>query len=634
MSEGELLDLVPDLLTDFELSGFAKAPIDDAAFLLEEHYRAEGFAFATVDYTLPGDGRARFVVREGPRVRMEGYELEGVGPDRFGDVRAIIDRGLGLAEQVAPYSEARVEACATEVERYYRRRGFLDVAVGTEDPDIDPSSASATVRFVVGEGQPLWLASVEWTGDLVPGRDELGRLVAPFLAQPYTPRLRESVRGAVVEALRDDGRPDAIVEVVEVARGEEGAVRLLLRLLPGPEVRITAVRFVGNERTDASVLEARLGVAPGDLYRASRVRAGARRLYAMALFSEVQLRLEPEEGRERALVVELVEEPSVEVFVEPGYGSYELFRLRAGVVDRNAWGTGRSVRAEGAASFKALELELGLTDPALFGGEDVLDAAVTLERREEPSFEFRDLGLEAGVTRRWTDAFSQRLGYEFRRSDLLENDVGLTTDDAEEDFDLSSVQITSTYDTRDGVLDPTSGFQSRLSLELATEGLGSEVELARGVWSHAYHMRLGERTLLAARARVGVVAPIGETDSIPLQERFFLGGENSVRSFRESELGPEDADGDPTGGEAMSLLSLELRRRLRGRFEGALFFDTGNVVPDRTDFLEFDGYRHAVGVGLRYVLPVGPLRLDLGVNPNPRNGEDDLVLHVSVGRPF
>jgi outer membrane translocation and assembly module TamA len=134
--------------------------------------------------------------------------------------------------------------------------------------------------------------------------------------------------------------------------------------------------------------------------------------------------------------------------------------------------------------------------------------------------------------------------------------------------------------------------------------------------------------------RGGVIIPTGSTDIIPLQERFFNGGENTVRSFKQDELGPVDSLGNELGGEAFNVVTVELRQRLRGRFDGALFWDAGNLESDFEDFFHLGNVRHALGFGLRYLLPVGPVRLDVGFNPDPRAGEADVVTHFSVGMSF
>jgi outer membrane translocation and assembly module TamA len=180
---------------------------------------------------------------------------------------------------------------------------------------------------------------------------------------------------------------------------------------------------------------------------------------------------------------------------------------------------------------------------------------------------------------------------------------------------------------------PSSGGLARFHTGVATELLNSSLEAFENGLDLAALIPVGERTHIAARSSTAVIAPFGDSDDIPLQRRMFNGGENTVRSFREHRLGPVDANNEPLGGEARSLVSLELRRALAGNLSGAVFYDAGNVELEWEDYLEMDGFRHAVGVGVRYLLPIGPLRLDAAWNPDHRSEEDEWVVHFAVGLP-
>ena len=107
-----------------------------------------------------------------------------------------------------------------------------------------------------------------------------------------------------------------------------------------------------------------------------------------------------------------------------------------------------------------------------------------------------------------------------------------------------------------------------------------------------------------------------------------------MRAFREDELGPTDSQNNPLGGEVFHVFSFELRQKIIGNLDGGLFYDRGNVQFDHSDFFESTGFRDALGVGLRYVLPIGPIRLDWGVNPDPKGNESRSVLHFTVGMAF
>jgi outer membrane protein assembly factor BamA len=147
--------------------------------------------------------------------------------------------------------------------------------------------------------------------------------------------------------------------------------------------------------------------------------------------------------------------------------------------------------------------------------------------------------------------------------------------------------------------------------------------------------------------------PTRDETALPLPERFFNGGESTVRSFKEDQLGPKDLEGDPTGGIGGNVLNFELRRRLAGNWAGSLFVDVGNVVPNQSrieqglppyesaaqvfeDAVEnfFSDFSYAVGAGLQYLLPVGPARLDVAVNPDPKEGDEKWLAHFTLGMAF
>jgi outer membrane protein assembly factor BamA len=145
---------------------------------------------------------------------------------------------------------------------------------------------------------------------------------------------------------------------------------------------------------------------------------------------------------------------------------------------------------------------------------------------------------------------------------------------------------------------------------------------------------LSDSLVLATSFRAGMVFPYGQDDEVPLQERYFNGGENTVRSFREGLLGPKDANGEPLGGEGWSVASIEARQRLQGRLEAALFVDAGTVASDVEDWIRFEQPSFGLGGGLRYMLPVGPVRLDGAWNPDPREDESGGAVHLTVGLSF
>jgi outer membrane protein assembly factor BamA len=223
------------------------------------------------------------------------------------------------------------------------------------------------------------------------------------------------------------------------------------------------------------------------------------------------------------------------------------------------------------------------------------------------------------------------------------------------DYDYASLKAQATYDSRSDLFFPLRGQRSFISAEYADSFLGSDITLTRLTGGVRFFYSLTNSTVLAMRYRTGLIIP-GKDDFIPpIAERFFNGGENTVRSFRQSELGPKDANGEPTGGLANNVINIELRQQLIGNLTGSLFFDYGNVSPNRTreergkptydsrsDIMSdtfneyFKDFRPGVGFGLQYQLPVGPARIDFAWNPDQDTDRDEdfFVFHFSVGMAF
>ena len=636
--DGTLLRAMREELRDFEADGFPAAAIDDAAYTLEGWYEDQGFPFATVGYELePGERpRARFDIDEGPRTVVDEIVLRG---NRHLDatllsreVRGPTTGALGLGRLLLVRS--RAEAAARAMEARYYQEGFLEVAVTGPEIELSEDRSSARLVYAIEEGPRFRLTEVELVAeegtDLTASREA----VEPLLGRPYFPRLAYEVRAAAEAPLAARGHADVRSSFEEQLDRERGQARLRVRVVPGEEVRIVAVRIEGSSRTRESFVREQLGITAGDLYSRPAEAAAFRRLYATGLFDSVRLELEGE-GPKRQLLVTLRESETLSVSAELGYGAWERTRVILGVRETNLLGTGRSLSAQLKVAERARGLRLYASDPYTIDRDNVLGATAFLELREQVSFESRELGAGLNLTHHWSPDQRSVLGYEYRISragDVLAQ-APPGTEGYTEDVNISALYLTQVLDTRDTFFLPTRGHWLRARADLSLDALGTELPFVRLDGRYARYLSLQPGTVLAWTARLGVVLPLAD-EVIPIQERYFNGGQNTVRSFREDELGPTDADGEPLGGEAFSVGSLELRQELVGDFSMALFVDAGNVSLDHQAALAFDDLRFGVGPGLRWLLPIGPVRVDWGINPDPRPDERDWVLQFSLGVAF
>ncbi|MBL8859908.1 MAG: outer membrane protein assembly factor BamA [Planctomycetes bacterium] len=646
---GDLDDVLKRFYKDFESARLKKSAVDDAADDIERAYLAAGHPRVAVTYTYDGDAvpkpLAVFHIVEGPHVEFDSVTFQGATAFTRKELEAFFAPPVSglLEESRSDYVEASVNSAADELELAYTTKGYLQARVVVADTDFGHDGTRAVVHVSIHEGPLCRLNSliVEGADESVP-RAALDAVRNEFVGQPYYERLSVTIQGRLEELHAQLGFGDVRATRTGRLVHPDGRVELAFSVQPGPRITVGTVAIRGNEATGSEFIRSRLALRDGELYSREKERTSFARLFRSGIFDRVNIRtvVPPDEDTSsgsvvRDVQVEVRESPAIEMFIEPGWGSYEELRLAAGARHRNLFGSGRILDFHGVVASKAQSGALSLIDPWLFESDVVAEVSLFGNRREEPSFLRLETGIGTTFTRRFSRTIDGSVGYRLRSSRAT--DVQILDAEALAALDqvnISEFQGAFAHDTRDSVFQPTQGSISKIAVEYGSALFGSELDFLRLKTQVATFVPLNSATVLGISAKLGYLQPLGGTDSFPLQERFFNGGENTVRSFRESELGPKDSEGEPIGGEAFTTFSAELRRRLRGRLEGAVFFDIGNVTPDHNDFFDFAGYSQAIGVGLRYSLPVGPIRFDVATNPDPGEFEARFVAHLSLGMSF
>ncbi|MBT8364998.1 MAG: outer membrane protein assembly factor BamA [Deltaproteobacteria bacterium] len=662
LNETVLRKAAVDELTAFEKQGQRRSDVDDAAFQMELGYRKAGHAFAAVDYQIEpvaGELVVTFIVSEGPRVILQKIDITGNAAYYMQTLLPFFEAGKsGLFGQgKLLFIKANVGSALSQIRDFYISQGYRDVVVGDAQYSFSDDRTQATVTVSIEEGIRYVVHDILFQGDHVPeAQDILKKSRQELIGQPYFARRRLILRSRLLEIYGNLGYPKTMVDVKEQQGTEPGLVVLAAEITKGPRVTISEILIRGNDKTKKRFIRNRLRLQPGDRFSLERQQSSFRELYKTGLFSKVDLHLEQREGTDRwPLVVEVTEAPGKEVYFEPGWGSYELLRLKVGFQEKSLLGTGRIFGLEATGSFKAQSLVARLSDPWFLNTKIKADLTGFYSRREEPSFTRKDRGGSLLFTRTLTEHVKATGGYGFRMTDISDVDPEIDDVDDVTDYDYASLKAQATYDSRSDLFFPLRGQRSFLSAEYADSFLGSDIKLTRLTGGVRYFFPLTQSTVLAMRYRTGLIVPGKDDFNLPIAERFFNGGENTVRSFKQSELGPQDANGDPVGGLANNVINIELRQRLIGNLTGTLFFDYGNVSPNRTraeqgkppydswsDIMSdtfsqyFKDFRMGVGFGLQYQLPVGPARVDFAFNPDRDSGRDEdfFVFHFSVGMAF
>jgi len=578
-----------------------------------------------------------FNVEEGVRYRFNEVTITGLtvlpvesAREYFTGEKVLISTGAARV-----YSPARLDRARASLAGELERRGYANATVEARGLQVDDTNGNVDVEVVVNEG-PRWMVrSLDVQGDGVPNRmPEMGG----FVGQPWSTYWQQDVVAVLRNHYFALGHPDISVRIRRtLADIEDGVqpVTILATVEPGEEVRIGEVRFEGAEQTRESVLERRVRNGAGDLLNPLAMEQARFRLSRLGVFESVDIRYEPGDGPVRDPVFELQEGRELEVNLLFGYGSYE--QLRGGVELRqfNLFGRAHQTRLLLVQSLKSSRGEYSYTVPEVFGESIDGTARVFGLQRQEVSFLRQEWGgsvsLAANVPRIGANA---SVGYTYQA--LRNRDNNLATRGADDQqVTAASVEVGLTRDRRDNPLRPRRGYRVFAQAETASRYLGGGVDYQRIEFGGSYHTSWGRGRWVHAGLNHGVITTFGTTSDsdLPVNKRFFPGGDNSIRGYQAGEAAPRTAEGRFVGAKTYLLLNLELEQALTTKWSVVLFTDALGTAVRLGDY-PFDEHLYSVGLGIRYQTLIGPLRAEYGRNLNPRAGDPGGTLLLSIGFPF
>ncbi|MBU0480555.1 MAG: outer membrane protein assembly factor BamA [Proteobacteria bacterium] len=661
-SQKELLKSAAAELQKFRERGYRKADIDDAAFQMRSAYLQAGFAFAAVDYTYEqqdGHVQVDFRVEEGARVFVERINFRGNREIPSSRLLGFFRQLSGpLSKQMKMvYNESEVRDALSGIREYYRGEGYVDAVVNAPELAFTADRSGVIATIEIEEGAKYYIAEVVLRGDLIPElAPELETIKKEFTGKTYYVRRKLLLRTSLEAVYDAIGYADAGFEVTAVPFANPGRITLAAEIASGEKARISEVVIQGNAGTRDSFIRDRVKLKAGDIYSEAKRRESFRGLFESGLFAGINIERTPrQEDGGKNLLVTVEELPTREVYLEPGWGSYEELRLGVGASEKNLFGTGKNGRVEGLVSTKGGNLTASYTDPWLLQSDIAMNVPLYYERREEPSYTSEEKGLSLFFSRKFSESLTLATGYQYKIIQLYDLSDDTVIQREGEDYNKGTVGIQAVRDTRDDIFFPGKGSRLAWNLDLSLPAFGSQIEFGRITLGGRHFMELPNEYIFGLRASTGLIIPLGSQSFIPISERFFNGGDSTVRSYKHSQLGPKDENSEPLGGLGNNVASIELRKRVYRNFAATLYVDGGNVSPNRSlqgkdytsytnrsDLLDdtladfFSEFKFGIGIGFQYLLPVGPIRIDIAYNPDPEEiwAEDEWVFHFSLGMAF
>ena len=667
--------------------------LDDSTSRIEDYLRNLGYRDAKAPHAGARAGNEleiTFTVRRGPQYRVASVQFSGNSSVQTAGFEQVVRLREGQ-----PFSDGRMDADASAVEDLYRRRGYAGAKVQpSAAPQPNTNPVAVAVHYDIFEGAQTFVDAITLANAASIPEAQLRAALTLQPGAPYVPGQLAADRDALAAMYADRGYENATVTVTPEFSADNSRVRITYTVNEGPQIFVDHVIIAGNVRTATAAIERELQIQPGDPLSLSKVNDAQRRLLGLGLFRRARIdELRHGDERRRDLLVTVEESPPTTVSYGLGAegrllqvsqeeeGGTSAPRLQvsprtfAQYTRRNLFGKAQSITLFGSVSVPLNQTTAsgGLPEyqaigtyrePRLFDTPTDGLLNLTFEQQIRSSFTFRRELFTAQAARRLTKTVSLTGAYVLQRTELLVVNVNSDSDIelikrlfSTEPLRLSGFSVSAIRDTRNDQANPSAGQYLSATGQVDAVAFGSQVGFLKSFF-RAQTFYMFPRTngvVFAANLSVGIGSEFNADVPIPEPERFFAGGDTTNRGFALDTLGvrhqiPDpnrdtiDPNGFPIGGNASVIMNGELRVPVVGGLSVVGFTDVGQVFQ-RASQVNVGDLRSAVGVGVRYQSPFGPLRIDLGFKTKVYTflcgtegpqlcPETRPAIHISFGQAF
>ena len=658
-------------------------PLNDSLLIESSHelrkfYEDKGYTEAQIDFSLEADGdssvKVIFNIAEHLRVRVDNVEFEGMTIYKPSEVKDVLETRyfFGSAkwlsflpwswvvaqQNIGLYDKDFVTRDKLRLRELYLQKGYLDFKVTdvvvTEHAD-DPEMVD--VKFVVDEGDPYFINSIRILGSKEFTEEELLPLISAREEEVYSSSREDRDLKILESKYSPLGFADFRAKAVRYPDYSTHSVDVEYEIDEGMQFTIGEVYISGNRWTKDYVIRRELPFESDDLLDKELLEIGKSRLMGMGYF---QSKTGDKDGGVEILSMDSPEPGKKDVYVNVeekqflggnlGFGwsdsdglagSIQLWHSNMDILDPGNWftGGGQHLRIGALVGLEHFDVQTDFTEPYLFGIPLRLDLSGYWREVLYEDWNEQRLGLTVSLTKRIFDEFtSVTAGYTFEQVRVVDmkKKMGPIFQDAKGSDLVGRVFLGINRDTRNSITNPTSGYDIGAFTYLTARGLGAtndyyKFEL-RGI---NYFPFLHDWFVLTTGAKIGTMGTFNG-DRVPLYDRYFLGGGDSVRGFPYRSIGPTDARDDNYGGEFMYLFTAELSHPIYSILRGAFFCDVGDATSGH--FGPISTPNVGVGYGLRIMVPGidMPIRLDLAypVVNNQDGVASRLRFHFNMGFSF
>jgi outer membrane protein insertion porin family len=659
-----------DLLPVLGNQGYDAALILQSTERLQDFYQRDGYYKAKIDWDPPRTegGVLKLVLRivPGPKYTLRDVSFSGnkaFGDDRLAPLMATSPRSL-LNLGSGRLVDSQLRADLENLRSFYGLQGYARAEVGP--PQIAEHGGDLSLVIPVREGPRQQLVSLKLQGVEALDPKALRRQMPLKEGGPFHPFLLDQTLDVLRSAYRDKGYADAQVSARTDWNAGESLADVTIEVFEGEQMVLDRVIVRGNQRTDGEVIRRTLGVRPGQPISETRRLEIERDLYRLGIFSGLQVELSRtglgSSGEDLIVHVEEGLPRRVSYSLGLEYGSADArqqWRPRGGFsfINNNVGGRAYSLRTDVRVSELDQEIRVLFDQPTIGRLPVPLTDSVFFFNETKDHWNVVRWGGRVEAARSFNDR-RMSLAYDYRFvTTTIDPGFGLIdVERRDRPYELSSLISSFLWDRRNDPLLATRGWSSLVQVQYAFPFLSATGDFLKVFLQQTQYLSLGRPGVVALSLRAGGIEPFrhlhNEDPEVPpglpnrdvfIDERFFAGGATTHRAYGRDDLGVRGetlfarptapAQFSPVGGNGLLLLNLEYRFPVAGPVEGVLFYDAGNVWADWRS-IDPNAVKSGAGIGVRYLSPIGPFRLDIGWKLDAERGEPRHVISLSFGNPF
>jgi outer membrane protein insertion porin family len=615
--------------------------IQDNANRLREFYEEEGYWLSHIIPIIktlsPEEVSLTYQIEEGPKIKIKKINIVGNKAISTGKIKGAMDTKewwlFSFITSSGYYKKERMESDIEKIRDLYFNNGFIKVAVGEPKIQLADDKKGMIITIPISEGDQFKISSIELSGNKVFSNDELMKRITMITNKPFSKENLKKDIFSISELYSENGYALITITPDLIPDERNKTVKVILKIDEGDKYRIGRIEISGNTKTRDKVIRREVRLDEGDIFNGALIKRSYERINNLNFFETVEIIPKPQpEEKLVDIDIKVKERPTGFFSIGGGYSSVEKLIATVDLTQGNLFGKGQLVKIRAELGGRTTYYDITFREPWFMGKSISFSASVYKTTREFIEYEKKATGFGVSFGKYFSEYWWGDIAYNFENATIynISEDASAIIKDQEGKRITSSITPTLIRDSRNNFLDPTRG--SRNAVYLTYAGVGGTNYFVKSEIDSAWYFPLGSSTVML-RGRLGYATGILGKE-LPLYERFYVGGIYTIRGLGFGEAGPRDKEtGEPIGGTEELILNTEYIFPIVSdlRLKGVVFFDTGNSYES---FKEFGTLRYTTGLGIRWISPFGPIRLEWGYNLNRKPDESSSKFEFAFGSFF